>query len=116
MTVTTTSWRGALPRAVLLAVITTLIPLPALAAQGSKAAGDRPITASMERMVARDLSARPAASSTARPAELRAQATRQSGAFFKSKPGVIALTVMIAGTGYALYSAKHDRITSAGKQ
>ena len=116
MTVTTTSWRGALPRAVLLAVITTLIPLPALAADSSKAAGDRPIAASMERMVARDLSAVPAASTAARPARLRAQTSGQSETFFKTKPGVIALAVMIAGSGYALYSSKHDRITSAGKK
>ena len=115
MTVTTTSWRGALPRAVLLAVITTLIPLPAVAGQGNKIAGDRPITVSMERIVARDLAALPADSPVVRPAR-RAQTTGQSGAFFKTKPGVIALTVMIAGTGYALYSAKHDRITSAGKK
>ncbi len=115
MTVTTTSWRGALPRAVLLAVITTLIPLPAVAGQGKKIAGDRPITVSMERMVARDLAARPADSTAVRPAR-RAQTTGQSGSFFKTKPGVIALSVMIAGTGYALYSSKHDRITSAGKK
>jgi hypothetical protein len=29
---------------------------------------------------------------------------------------MIALVVAAAGTGYAIYSAQHDRIHSAGKQ
>ena len=34
----------------------------------------------------------------------------------RTKPGVLVLVVMIAGTGYALYSAQHDRITSPAKK
>ena len=39
-----------------------------------------------------------------------------STTFFKSKPGFIALAIMGLGVGYALYSAKEDRITSPAKQ
>jgi len=56
----------------------------------------------------------------ARTAETRraeeSNPSRQSTAFFKSRPGAIALAVMALGTGYALYSVKHDRITSPAKQ
>jgi len=41
--------------------------------------------------------------------------SRQSTGFFKSRPGAIALVVMAAGTGYAIYSASHDRIKSPAK-
>jgi hypothetical protein len=37
------------------------------------------------------------------------QATK-SGSFFKTRTGVAVLVVMAVGTGYALYSAKEDRI------
>ena len=39
-----------------------------------------------------------------------------SPGFFKSGPGMVAIAVMAVGTGYALYSASHDRIHSPGKQ
>ena len=37
------------------------------------------------------------------------QATK-SGSFFKTRTGVVVLVVMAVGTGYAVYSAKEDRI------
>ena len=37
------------------------------------------------------------------------QATK-TGAFFKTRTGLVVLAVMAAGTGYALYSLKEDRI------
>jgi len=43
-------------------------------------------------------------------------ASKQSASFFRTKPGAVALAVMIAGSGYALYSVSHDRITSPAKQ
>jgi protein-disulfide isomerase len=103
-----------LPRAFLLALIAALVPLPV-------AAGDRTqthaptIKASMARLVARDLAGAPAASSQTRAARQTPPAGGAPG-FFKSGPGIVALAVLAAGTGYALYSAKHDRIHSAGKQ
>jgi hypothetical protein len=98
----------------LLAVIIALVPLPAAASDGETDAKTPTIKASMERIVARDLTAAPA-SSAVRPAR-QGRAPGDSPAFFKSGPGIVALVVMVAGTGYALYSSKHDRITSAGKK
>src|SRR6187397_3156240 len=37
----------------------------------------------------------------------------RSSSFFKTRTGVAVLAVMAVGTGYALYSAKHDRITGS---
>jgi hypothetical protein len=53
--------------------------------------------------------------SKARRAE-QSSPNRQSTSWFKTKPGAIALAVMALGTGYALYSATNDRITSPAKQ
>lgn len=114
MTVRLTEWRGALPRAVLLAVTAALVPLPVAASDAKPAPKAKTIQASMQEMVARDVAAAPTRVATRR-AEQSSQ-SKESPAFFKSGPGMIALAVMIAGTGYALYSSKQDRIHSAGKQ
>jgi hypothetical protein len=115
VTVRLTSWRGVLPRAGLLAVVIALVPLPVAASNGGADAKTPTIKASMERIVARDLTAAPASSAAVRAAR-QGQTQGDSPAFFKSRPGMIALVVMVAGTGYALYSAQHDRIHSAGKK
>jgi hypothetical protein len=108
------AWRGFLPRAGLFAVILALLPLPVAAEHGTAQAKTSNISVSMERIVSRDIGRAPVASSR-RPAR-QAQAAGNASGFFKSKPGIIALVVMAAGTGYALYSASHDRIHSPGKQ
>jgi hypothetical protein len=114
VTVRITSWRGMVPRAALLAVVIALVPLPAAA--GGRTEKQAPtITASMRRMVARDLASTPVPSSMRRAARQTPPAGSAPG-FFKSGPGMIALVVMAAGTGYALYSATHDRIHSPGKE
>ncbi len=116
MTVRIKAWRGCLPRAGLLAVILALVPLPVAADDGAaQAKTTSNIKVSMERIVSRDIASAPVSSSLARPAR-QGQAPGNSSGFFKSKPGIIALVVMAAGTGYALYSASHDRIHSPGKE
>ena len=116
MTVRIKAWRGRLPRAGLLAVILALVPLPVAADDGAAPAKRTSnIKVSLERMVARDIASAPVSSSLARPAR-QGQAPGSSSGFFKSKTGIIALVVMAAGTGYALYSASHDRLHSPGKQ
>jgi hypothetical protein len=99
---------------VLLAVAAALVPLPVAASDGKPAPKPKTIQASMQEMVARDVAAAPNRTAVRR-AEQGSQ-SKESVGFFKTKPGAIALAVMIAGTGYALYSASHDRIHSAGKQ
>ena len=115
MTLRLNEWRGALPRAVMLAVAIALVPLPVAASDAKPTPkAKKTIQASMQDMVARDLAKAPARA-TARRAE-QAGTSKESVGFFKSKPGMIALAVMVGGVGYALYSAQHDRITSAGKK
>ncbi len=114
MTVRLTEWRGALPRAVLLAVAIALVPLPVAASDRKPAPKPQTIEASMRDMVVRDVAAAPARPAIRRDAQ--AGQSKESIGFFKTKPGMVALAVMIGGVGYALYSAKHDRIHSAGKQ
>jgi hypothetical protein len=109
------SWRGILPRAALLAASLALVPLPVAAADGAAAHKGSTIQRSMERIVARDLASAPASASRVRPARQGQNAGASSG-FFKTTPGVVALVVMAAGAGYAVYSASHDRIHSPGKQ
>ena len=43
------------------------------------------------------------------PKTTQAQATK-SGSFFKTRAGMLVIAVMAVGTGYAIYSAKEDRI------
>lgn len=110
MTVRLTHWRGALPRAVLLAAAVTLVPIPGLASDAKDAAKRKTIQASMQEIVKREAARTPAARVTARRAQTNT--SKESPGFFRSGPGMVALAVMIAGTGYALYSASHDRIHS----
>jgi len=102
-------------RAASLVVITALMPLPAAASDTATTQAPTPtVKASMERIVARDLAATPAPK-VAREDRQGSSASSRPG-FFKSGPGMIALVVMAAGTGYALYSTSHDRIHSPGKK
>ncbi len=95
-------------------VITTFMAtafVPAMAASQEQATGSLALSnKSIAKVVAnttpealvRNDSA-PAASKTP------AQATK-SGSFFKTRTGVVVLAIMAVGTGYAVYSAKEDRI------
>ena len=51
----------------------------------------------------------------ARRSEQAANPTVESPSFFKTRTGMIVVGVMAVGAGYAIYSAQHDRIHSAGK-
>lgn len=110
------TWCGRMVRALTLGIITALIPLPAAAAgdTATKAPPAPKIKASMEKIVARDVAATPARKTVVR-ADRQAGSTGSTG-FFRTGPGMFALAVMAVGTGYALYSASHDRIHSPGKQ
>lgn len=105
-------------RAAGLVVITALLPLPAAASDtATTASASTPtVKASMERIVAREVAATPAKKKVAARDDQQGSSAGSSPGFFKSTPGMIALAVMAAGTGYALYSAQHDRIHSPGKK
>jgi hypothetical protein len=99
---------------VLLAASVALIPLPAVAADNAPTPKSRNLDASMARIVARDL--RTAVTTPAVKARAAQGSDLSSPTFFKTRTGVIVAAVMVAGAGYALYSAQHDRIHSAGKK
>src|SRR5262245_57795524 len=93
--------------------ITASVPLPSLA--GDPTSTDRQsIKEAAKHIVARDVSAQPARSYPAREAR-QASTPTNSTSFFKTRPGMIALAVIAVGTGYAIYSAQHDRIRSPGR-
>lgn len=116
MTVRLTRRCGALPRAVLLAVIVALVPLPVLAGEPSHAAKGQPLQASIARAAAREaLLASPSRVGAAREGQQGAPVDRSAldhSSFFKTKAGAVALAIVAAGTAYALYSTSHDRIHS----
>ena len=95
-------------------VITALVPLPALAGDPTSAERPPSIKEAAKHIVARDVSAQPARSYPAREAR-QASTPTNSTSFFKTRPGMIALAVIAVGTGYAIYSAQHDRIRSPGR-
>jgi hypothetical protein len=91
----------------LLAASVALIPLPVAAADGAR-------TPKTRNLDARDL--RTAVRTPAAKAAAAQDSSASSPTFFKTRVGAVVAAVMIAGTGYALYSAQHDRIHSAGKK
>ena len=111
--------RGTLPRAILLAVIVALVPLPVTAADNRKPpAKSSSLREAASTIAPRDL--RPAdrgrrdpedAHPSARRSEQASSPATQSAAFFKSGAGIMVLSSLAVGVGYALYSASHDRIT-----
>ena len=108
-------WRGRLPRAVLLAVVVSLTPLPVAAAEKRPAGESGPIKASIRNIAVEPGTAGPA-KSTPTSRRARQSGPVRDGSFLKSRPGLLALAVMVAGVGYALYSTQNDRITSPGKE
>ena len=115
MTVRLTQWRGALPRAILLAVAAALVPLPVAASDSTRAPKAKTtLQASVQAMAAREVAKAPLTRVPARRDQ--ASTSGRSSGFFKTGPGMVVLAVMAAGTGYALYSAKHDKINSPAKK
>jgi hypothetical protein len=110
-------WRGPTRRAALLVLAASLLPLPAFAADASSTAVSSAKPAahvSLKQAVAAEAARTPMVKTTE---SRRDEQTGPSKAgFFHSRPGMIAIAVMAAGTGSALYSASHDRVKSPGKK
>jgi hypothetical protein len=100
------AWRS-IWRALALALVIAVVPLPALAGDTSQPIARPSIRASAAKVVA-----------TARLADSNGQAAQEGKAelnkpsFFRTPAGVVVLAVVVGGTGYAIYSARHDRIHS----
>ena len=105
----------------LLALAVSLIALPAAASDTPAASKEKAKASSQVSL--RDVAKREAAKTALTPTPAAKSSRRadqssstQSTNFFKTRPGAIALAVMAAGTGYAIYSASHDRVSSPAKQ
>jgi hypothetical protein len=117
-----------LRRAMLLAVSLALVPPAALAADtdhASKKPADtrtvdalpkaQPLRTAMANVDTGQLTAERAPRSAVKASQERNPAT-ESPSFFKTRTGMVVLAVVAVGTGYAIYSAKNDRIHSPGKE
>lgn len=103
-------WRP-LGRAVALALILAAIPLPSLAGEPDKAAPPPGLKASIAKAATSGSTALEQAKPTAPD-----RAKLGSTAFFKSPAGIATVVIVALGTGYALYSWRHDRIHSVVRQ
>jgi len=122
VTVRLTHWRGPVRRAALVALVSALPSLPLAAASDpspapaktSAAAKPSTIQAAVRAAAVREAAVvkAPRANAVKRAEQ---SSTSKSSGFFRSGPGAVALAVMAAGTGYAIYSASHDRIKSPAK-
>ena len=122
MTLRFTRWRGPWGRALPLALAAALIALPAAANAANdvtatvQAAKTKSSQVSLRQVAAREASRTPLARTTAPRRAEQATAVKESKGFFKTPAGAVALAVMAVGAGYAVYSTKHDRITSPAKK
>jgi len=97
--------------AAMTALLTT-IAAPAFAASPTPHPSSPFAPAAVARVVARTVvspEATSKAAPTTAPAKVKA-AKQAQGSFLKSKVGVLVVAVFAVGTGYAIYSAKEDRI------
>jgi hypothetical protein len=116
VTLRLTRWRGRAGRALLLVLALALIPLPVAAGEATSATKAKTSQVSLKAGVARAAARTPLApAGRARRAEQDTSAKASPG-FFKTRQGAVALAVMVVGAGYAIYSAKNDRITSPAKK
>lgn len=104
----------------LLVLTAALIPLPVVASEATPAqtTPTAAVRTSLHQAVAREAARAAVKTPMAAATERRADQGGSKGTmgFLKSRPGMIAVTVMAIGTGYAIYSAQHDRIKSPGRK
>jgi hypothetical protein len=113
-----TRWRAP-GRAIPLALAFSLIALPVVASENTVTPKPGTEQVSLRQAAARAASRAAMAAPRTTNARHAAQSSgsgRESTSWFKTKPGVIALAVMVIGSGYAVYSVSHDRITSPAKK
>lgn len=106
-------------RTAVLLLIAMLLPLSAFAQErtGGAPASPSALLRSASTVTQAVVKGETRLSRSANAARVRAQSTpgTASAAFFKKPAGIAVILIMVAGTGYALYSAKHDRITGINR-
>jgi len=105
------TWRMGV-RVLALALVLAAIPLPCLAEETNKPAPAPGLKAS----IAKAAASGSVTLEQAKPATTPDKAQLGSPSFFKRPAGMIVLAVVAAGTGYAFYSASHNRIHSVIRQ
>ncbi len=105
------SWRP-VARAVALALILAAVPLPGFAAEEPNKAAPTPgLTAS----IAKAAASGSVALEQAKP-QTSDRAQLGSTRFFRTPAGIATIVAVALGTGFAIYSASHDRIHSVVRQ
>jgi hypothetical protein len=94
-----------------------LVPLPALAADQAAAthATAQPLRTSIAKHASREVIAASPKRAEKSATQSAQRNSPQGSGFFRSPAGIACLVVLGAGTGYALYSASHDRIHSVAR-
>jgi hypothetical protein len=101
----------------LLVLALALIPLPAAGSEATPATKAKTTgQVSLKEGASRAAARTPLAPAGAARRAEQDTAGKSSPSFFKTPGGALALAVMVVGVGYALYSAKDDRITSPAKK
>lgn len=93
-------------------VMTALLTLAAAPAMAASPNPTGPVSFS-PRAIAKVVAASestPSGARAARAAKTTPKQATASGSFFKTRTGLLVIAVMAVGTGYAVYSAKEDRI------
>lgn len=102
-------WRRPVARVLVLAFAVSTVPACCLAGEPPTSPPGAPkLAASIDKAVRHEV----ALSAKATPNAARQAGATSGRSFFKSKTGMVTLVLLAAGTGFALYSTKHDRVTS----
>jgi hypothetical protein len=109
-------WRSTCAHVAALGVALALAPLPVAAAGSSQPV--RPsidFNAAVVKIVAAGRLAPASAARAQTPARPMDDNKPDSPAFFRTPLGIAVIAIVGAGAGYAVYSAKHDRIHSTAR-
>lgn len=108
-------WRRPVARVLVLALILGVVPMDCFAGDPPKAPSASPSTlsASIDRAVRSEVAnIGKVAPRVLKQAGASATASQSSPSFFKTKAGIVSMVLLAAGTGFAVYSVSHDRVSS----
>ncbi len=109
-------WRSTCAHLVALGVALAIAAPPIVAAASSEPVQPSiNFNAAVVKVVAADRLASKSAARAQTPARPAGDDKPDSASFFRTPLGLAVIAVVGAGTGYAIYSAKHDRIHSTSR-
>ena len=111
MSETRLGWRRARARVLAAGLTIALATVPLAAAEADRPApSPATLKAAIDKAAATE---RLSSSSSSRAQTAQPAGAPESRGFFKTPLGMAVIAIVGAGTGYAVYSAQHDRIHSA---